>query len=411
MRYFVIFLLATVGLRAAATIKATDDQWLSVGLGFRSSFNAVENAAPSGQAYSNNFAVNNARLYFNGQVQKYVKFEFNTDCVNCAVAGGGGTFANGTQNVSGNSSMGLLDAIAKFEFHEAANVWFGRMLLPSERGELSGPFYTATFDGFRTPLFPADYSANFNGASAAGGGAGLYGRDNAATFWGKVHPFGTHILYVASISQGLRGPANQNNNLMYTGRLQWNLLNDETGPGYYMAGTYYGAAGDILAIGGSAQYQKDGAGTAGNSADFKGTSVDILFEKVLPNNIGVFTFNGEFKRFWAEYGSAAFAAATPACFCVFSGTSWTVTTLYVIPHEIGVGKLQPYVRFTSIRPDYSALREEFEYGINYVISGHNARISMYARYGDLESKGGGSFTSAANAGKVNSFNVAMQLQY
>ena len=340
----------------------------------------------------------------NGQLHKYIKFEFNTECFNCSAQGGNGN--GGAGNLFGsNSSIGLLDAIGKFEFHPMVNLWVGRMLLPSERGELNGPFYHATFDGFRTPFFPADFSGNFNN------GAGLYGRDNAATLWGKIHPsFGTHLLYAVSVSQGLRNLTNPGNSLMYTGRLQWNLLNDENNPGYYTSGTYYGTAGDIAAIAVSVQHQKDGAGSAtAGVSDFTGASVDVLVEKVLPNNGGVFTFNGEFKRHWANYGSPATAASD--CFCTFNGDSWTVYGLYLIPHEVGIGRFQPYVRFVSIDPRYSALRQEFEYGVNYIIAGHNARVSVYGRYGDIESKGLTNFGSSASGNKVDSFHVALQLQY
>lgn len=401
---------------AGGTIKADDDKWISIGMGIRTSFNAIEGASPGGH-YSNDFVINNARIYINGQIHKYVKFEFNTDCFNCQAGGGAGPFGTGgAQNFGGNSSIGLLDAVGKFEFNEMVNLWVGRMLLPSERGELNGPFYHATFDGFRTPFFPADLSANFNGPTAGGGGAGLYGRDNAATFWGKVHPFGTtHLLYVLSVSQGLRNGPNLGSSLMYTGRVQWNFLNDEPNPGYYTSGTYYGTAGDIAAVGVSVQHQKDGAGNAAAASvsDFTGASVDVLLEKVLPNNMGVFTFNGEFKRHWANYGTGAFAGGTAAqCFCTFNGHSWTVYGLYLIPHEVGIGRFQPYVRFTSIDPLYSAMRQEWETGVNYIIAGHNARISAFYRYGDLNTKGFFSnFGPNASGNKVDSFHVALQLQY
>ncbi|MEK6587102.1 MAG: hypothetical protein AABZ24_12180, partial [Nitrospirota bacterium] len=66
----------------------------------------------------------------------------------------------------------------------------------------------------------------------------------------------------------------------------------------------------------------------------------------------------------------------------------------------------------SIDPRYSALRQEFEYGLNYIISGHNARISAYRRYGDIETKGfAGNFGPNATGNKVDSFHVALQLQY
>lgn len=396
---------------AGGMIKADDDKWISLGMGIRSSFNAQEGASPNGQ-YSKDFEIDNARIYIDGQIHKYVKFTFNTECFNCN-AGGTGT---GNQ-FAGNSNIGLLDAIGKFEFNEMVNLWVGRTLLPSERGELNGPFYHATYDGFRTPFFPADLSGNFppSGTQVGGltvGAAGLYGRDNAAVFFGKFHPGGTHVLYAASVSTGVRGGTNVSDALMYTARLQWNLLNDENNPGYYTSGTYYGTAGDIVAIAGNVQHQKDAAGniTTGNVSDFTGVSVDLLIEKLLPNNMGVFTINAEFKRFFADYGVGAFANGN--CFCIFDGHSWTAYGLYLIPHEVGIGRFQPYLRFTTIDPTNSALRQEWEYGVNYIISGHNARISAYGRYGDIETKGFfTNFGPNAVGNRVDSFHIALQLQY
>jgi hypothetical protein len=97
---------------------------------------------------------------------------------------------------------------------------------------------------------------------------------------------------------------------------------------------------------------------------------------------------------------------------MFNGHSWTVYGLYLIPHEVGIGRFQPYLRFVSIDPLYSSLRQEWEYGVNYIISGHNARISAYGRYGDLETKGPfNNFGPNATGNKVDSFHIALQLQY
>ena len=112
------------------------------------------------------------------------------------------------------------------------NVWFGRMLVPTERGELNGSFYHAVFDGFRTPFNESDFSGGFGA-----GGAGLYGRDNGVTFFGKIHPGGTHLQYVGGIFHGTESTAtagpNQRNSLKYAGRITWNLLNEEKNPVLY----------------------------------------------------------------------------------------------------------------------------------------------------------------------------------
>src|SRR4029079_14080176 len=68
---------------AAGTIKADDDKWISVGRGIRTSSNMVEDGSANHAQYSNTFGVNNARIYINGKIHKYVGFEFNTECFNC----------------------------------------------------------------------------------------------------------------------------------------------------------------------------------------------------------------------------------------------------------------------------------------------------------------------------------------
>jgi hypothetical protein len=417
---------------AGGTIKADDDHWISVGMGIRTSFNAQERGAPNGDAYSNTFNINNARIYINGQVHKYIKFTFNTECFNCSVGGGSG--------FAGNQNIGLIDAIGKVEYNQFVNFWVGRTLVPTERGELNGPFYHPTFDGFRTPFFPND---NNNGNNA-----GTFGRDNGVVFFGRVDPGFGHLQYVASVFSGLQsggsgcnvspsdvaqdvlnpGPnrvvysgacgPNQGDSLMYAGRLTYNLLGDEfshENPGYYTAGTYYGGYGDLLAIAVGGAHQKDGVGTFARPEDYTGLVSDLLFEKLLGNNgdAGVFTLNAEFKRMWAQ--NLANTLAGGACFCQFSGSSEYVTLLYLMPNKIGWGQFQPYGRFTSIQPLHnSPKREEWEAGLNYIISGFNARLSLYYRNGDIETKGfvgPGVFSPGVTGPKVDSVHFGVQIQY
>ena len=426
---------------AAGTIKADDDKWISLGIGTRTSFNMVEDGSANHSQYNNSFGVNNARIYINGKIHKYVGFEFNTECFNCTNTGA----SPGTSN---NSNIGMLDAIGKFEINEQVNVWFGRMLVPTERGELNGPFYHAVFDGFRTPFNQSDFSGGFGR-----GGAGLYGRDNGVTFFGKIHPGGTHLQYIGGVFTGLQsggsgcntftptapvgggpvinvpgytGPCgpNQRNSLKYAGRLTWNLLNEEKNPGYYTSGTYYGTAGDILALAVGGEYQNAGSGTAINQHFYGNLTTDLLYEKVLPNDNGVVTVNAEFKRYWAQ-NLAAFTDASSgtisngvgnACFCTFGGTSWTMYALYLFPQEIGIGRFQPYGRYTGLNSQFGGAREEYELGTNYVISGHNARISTYWRTGNNGGSGtfNGQNTNYAPGSRgqhVDSFTVALQFQY
>ena len=394
---------------AGGTIKVNDDQWISIGMGLRTSFNMVEDGSASGSQYSNSFGVNNARIYINGKIHKYVGFEFNTECFNCTV----NSQSPGTPGAGfgSNSNIGILDMIGKFEINELVNVWFGRMLVPTERGELNGPFYHAVFDGFRTPFNQSDFSGGFGA-----GGAGLYGRDNGVTFFGKIHPGGTHLQYVGGIFTGLQSSAtagpNQRNSLKYAGRLTWNLLNEEKNPGYYTSGTYYGALGDILALAVGGEYQNAGAGSLANKAVYGNFTTDLLYEKVLPDQ-GVVTVNAELKRYFAQ-DVAAFGDAD--CFCMFGGTSWTGYALYLFPKEIGIGKFQPYGRYTGLNSQFGGARSEYEVGVNYIIAGHNARISTYWRTGDI----GGTaqfnnqnlaYGPGSTGQHIDTWVVALQLQY
>jgi len=92
----------------------------------------------------------------------------------------------------------------------------------------------------------------------------------------------------------------------------------------------------------------------------------------------------------------------------------------MFPDKIGWGQIQPYGRFTNINPTYSSPRSEFETGLNYIISGFNARASAYYRYGDIETKGfvgpgpGGLpsvYSPGVTGADVSSFHVALQIQY
>ncbi len=307
--------------------------------------------------------------------------------------------------------MGLIDAIGKFEFNDLVNLWVGRTLVPGERGELNGPFYHAVYEGFKTPFNSADFSGNFGT-----GGAGVYGRDNGAVLWGSI--LNKHLSYSAGVFTGLRSSAgvgpNAHSTMLYAGRVTYNFFNIEDNPGYYTSGTYYGTAGHILAIAGGINYQASGAGSAAASSDMTVLVTDVLWELPLGKDMqgGVITVNGEFKHYAASYDTTvAFAPGTTDCFCMFRGQSYTAYALYLFPGEIGIGRFQPYARYTYIEPDQSTHRDEAEFGTNYIISGHNARISAFYQYGDLATKSLFNWSPTAAGQEVSAFKLALQLQY
>lgn len=359
---------------AGAKIESDDGtKWLSIGVGVRASYASVEDASPSGNDWSNDFNLDSARIYLNGQIHENVKFEFNTECVFC-----------------GNDTLEdyvVLDAIAKFEFTPAFNIWAGRMLVPADRAEMSGPFYANTYDFNKTPFYPADQSVTHSN-----GGAGVYGRDEGVTVWGALGGEG-RFTYAVGIFDGLEGGSNQDDNVLYGARLSYNFLNVESNPGYYTSSTYYGGAGDIFTVALAFQYQEDATGTATDAGDFSGYSIDALYETVLAN-AGVVTVEAEYKEFDTDGKSGGLN--------MFEGDAWTATALYLFPSEIGIGKIQPYVRYTDVSPDSGSDSDELDVGFNYIISGHNTRISVMYQTGDLRTGGGKD---------LDAFKIGLQYQY
>lgn len=375
---------------AGATFKIDDTKWVSVGAGLRTSFRAQESAAGvEGNKWSNDFNLDNIRLYLNGQLHKYLKIEFNTDCQTC---GNGG-------------EVRVLDAIGKFEVNPLYNLWIGRMLVPAERREMNGPFYSATYNIFSagTPFEPSDYNLVIK---SDGTSAGSFGRDDGATFWGAA--FNGRFQYAVGFFRGLRGGANADDNILYAQRFAYNFWEVEKNPGYYTSGTYYGKGGDILTVGVSNQYQEDGAGTALDAGNFRGTTADVLLEKVLPGG-GVVTFNGEYKNYGISRGYSQASRDAGGGFDMFEGNAVDVSGMYLFPQKIGIGQFQPFVRYVNVSPSTSSPREVYEGGVNYIIDGHNAKIFASYQYGDLLTKGL-NYKSTAAGENVSQMMVGFQWQ-
>ncbi len=362
--------LACVSLPAVAGKKLEIDEtrWLSAGLGVRAAFTSVEDGAPSGDADSTDFDIQNIRLYVSGQVHEYIKFTLNTE------------------EIFGDGPVDVLDAIAQFEFSPAFNVWLGRMLTPADRIEMNGPYYGLSWNQYTQPLYPSDQ----------GGDAGTYGRDDGVAVWGSVGKF----QYAVGAFDGLQGFSNQDDSLLYAGRFAYNFLAMEDNPAYYTSSTYYGGLGNVLTLGLSFQTQSDGTGSAAQSGDFSGYTLDLLSETVLASG-GVLTVEAEYKDFDADFTLASPVAGD--CFCLFDGDSAFATVAFLFPQPMGVGKLQPYLRQVENSPSDGDDSDLTEIGVNYVISGHNARVNFNYSTGDAN-------ISGYRGTDVDSFSIGVQIQ-
>src|SRR5436190_5238179 len=123
---------------------------ITVGAGLQTSFVHTGGDEISS---SDRFKLDSARLYVNGPVTKDIKFMFNTEY-------------DGATN-----KIGVLDVVARIEVKPQFNIWMGRMLPPSDRANLYGPYY-------------AHHWATYQDGVQDGYPFLATGRDNGIVWWG-----------------------------------------------------------------------------------------------------------------------------------------------------------------------------------------------------------------------------------
>jgi len=363
---------------AAATLVIDDEKSISIALGLRSAFSSTEKAAPNGTSSSKEFNIDSVSIYIDGQYNDNIKMTFNAER-------------------DRDDKLRVMDAIAKFDFHSNFNLWLGRMHTPSDRSNLSGPFFTNVWE-------PAMVVSRYPNIA--------FGRDNGLLLWGK--PFDGKLVYSAGLFNGhnrsLNG-SNDSDNLLYAARLSLNLFDPEPPPAYYVHNTYYGDK-RILSIGAAYQAQKDGVGLSSTEkSDFQGWNVDFLFEDTFA--MGVLTIEGAYYDYdlggqvdcnSGEPGSAPCGTGTNMGLLV-EGTGYLSTLAYLLPHKTGMGRFQPFVRQQKFDRDISqTTNEQTDFGVNYVIQKHNARISaVYSQLKDDRLINGND--------DINKFTLGFQLQY
>lgn len=367
----VVCALSATAAHAGATISFGEDKSISVGLGLRTSYTSAEDGSPSGTSRSSDFELDSVRLYVNASLNKYIKGTFNTE-------------------KNADESIKVLDAYAQFEIMDEFNVWAGRMLPPSDRANLDGPYY---LNAWSYPGVVSQYPAKFAG------------RDNGVTVWGKLAD--KLVTYSVGAYEGhnnVAGASSEDDNLLYAGRLQFDFWDKGLDPAYYTSSTYYGSK-DVLSVAVAAMYQKDGVGTAAVAGDYMAWNIDALLEKKLDGGAAV-TLEGAYYDYDTDdtadvapgFGGAD---ATDNVGGITQGDGYLVGAAYLFPAQVGWGKFQPYLRYQKYDNDLTDVdSKQYDYGVNYVMDGHNARIS--ATYTRNETDG---------SEDLDKFVVGLQLQF
>ena len=304
---------------------------VTVGAGLRTSFVHTD---PDGGDATDKFLLDSARIYVSGPVTEKIKFMFNTEYE------------------STNNKIGVLDAVARIELHPKFNIWAGRLLPPSDRANLHGPFYAHNWNVYTDGIQ--------NGHPFV-----FQGRDNGVVYWGD---FGK--LKVSG--GGFDGAtATGNKNVIGAARVQVDLWDPEKG--YYLNGTYYGGK-NLLAIGAAVQAQS--ALIAGQPVN-KALSADFLLERKLPDG-SVITFESEFANYDRLGGYSPRYTSDKGAYALAS---------YLFPKPTGPGKFEILGKYAQARfsrgvtnADVPFDQKTTEVNFNYVIKDFNARImSFYQR--------------------------------
>ena len=344
-------LLAADAASAGAKFSIDDTHWLSVGAGLRTSFSSVEDAAPD-DGRSNDFTVDSVRLYLNAQIHQYVLLEFNTE----------------RYDTGDDDDIRMLDAIAKFTFAPEFNIWAGRHLPPSDRANLDGPYYLNAWTFPIAQAYPAIFAGRDEGVSVNGSiDGGVFG-----------YALGVYDGMDTSYSgiTDMNNP-NQDDNLLFAGRLQWALWDPE--PGFYTTSSYFGEK-NILTFGAAAQYQSDGTGTMASPGDFFGWNVDALLERKVGDG-GAVSLEGAYYDYDHDDKMPAFG---------YQGDGYYVLASFLTPQKYGIGKLQPHVRYQAVDDDNAPDHDRWELGLGYIIDGQKAKV--IATYGADDFDDGGETT-------------------
>jgi hypothetical protein len=313
---------------------------VSVGAGMRTSFTHSEVDAPGSQDVDD-FELNSARIYLSGKATENISIMLNTE-----------------YNPGAGETIRVIDAAAQFSFSDQVNVWAGRFLPPSDRANLYGPYY-ANHWGVYTDGIQDGYPFETEG------------RADGVMYWGQ---FG--IVKVSAGVFDIEGLTKGSSDVLSAARVQVNFWDQEAG--YYLNGTYYGDK-DLLTLGVAAQ----------NADGQNAYSVDFLFEKNL-GGAGVVTAEAEYAKYdgLGGYGSPRTdTTVTPVDPIGYEASSGGyLLGAYILPMDIGIGKLQFLVKVAKNEFDFTQLpglantdvdQDTTEININYLIKQFNARISAF----------------------------------
>lgn len=277
-----------------------------------------------------------------------------------------------------------LDLVGQLDFHDAFHVWVGRMLTPSDRSNFSGAWFMSPWN------YPGVYFAGPVGYVGPRGTEEI-GRETGVVAWGNDES-GKFKYYagVMDLDSNVGDPSAATVSPLLAARVGYAFIGSE--PGFYGSSTYYGGQ-DVLALGAAFRYQKEfyvldtdpTTGEVLDADDVVEFNADLLAEF----NVGG-TLTGE-----VGYYNFASDSAPVSNHLMLVGS-------YTTEDAIGIGKIQPVVRYQMATGENDLAQSQFSAGVNYVIKDYFAKLALtFTRSsGEMDVDGDGTVedaeTSAAN---------------
>jgi hypothetical protein len=137
-------------------------------------------------------------------------------------------------------------------------------------------------------------------------------------------------------------------------------------------------------LGAAIQYQKDGVGTYLQKGDYTGFNVDGRFEKKVLNG-GAVTLEGTYYYDTGGVTDVSGSFNGADAFADGGGLTqshgYLVSGAFLFPTKVLYGKFQPVVRYQDFAATITKVTtKQTDGGVNYIIDGHNARVSAVYSY-------------------------------
>lgn len=370
-KWLAMAIWAAVPLGAtAATFDLGDDRSISLGLALRYSYTNAD--SPNGTAnagHSTDYHLDSGRFLLGASFSKSLKVTLNTE------------------RKVGRTHV--LDAFAQFEPMPEFNIWAGRLVSPSDRANMAGPYYS--MGGGYWPSVASRYGWY---------GGKFVARDDGAVVWGmladgrlgySLGAFEGHTYGIGSLTwdQSRKAGVKASYSPMYAGRLQYDFW--DRAPGYYNIANFLGEK-DILSVGAAFRYQDQGVLTQSGKGDYTGVNLDFLMEKRFAG-LGALAIEGA----WYDYNTDGVLRAE-------QGRAYSSGVSFILAQKMGWGRLQPYAHWQKFEADNHVDTDQYDLGVNYIIDGYNTQLSATWTRTEVDAP----LTAQS---KRDKFVVALQLQF